>query len=64
MTRSILGFFPSRQTVPVAGDHLSHGNHPGEGRGPMAKVDVMMRNAPSAASPNWAPASAGVVTER
>ena len=54
MTRSILGFFPLRPT-PV------EEYHPGVGRGPIGKANVMMRTAPSAASPNWAPAFAGVV---
>ena len=36
-------------------------NHPGEGRGPIGKVRVTKRGPQSAPSPNWAPASAGVV---
>jgi TolB protein len=54
MTRSILGFFPPRQLFPV------EKHHPGEGRGPIGKVDVTMRGPQLAASPNWAPAFAGV----
>ena len=48
------GVFPLRQQLSV------EKHHPGGGRGPIGKVDVTMRNAPSAASPNWAPAFAGV----
>ena len=35
--------------------------HPGGGRGPSGKVVVTERRVTSSASPNWAPASAGVV---
>ena len=36
--------------------------HPGEGRGPVRKVEVTTRNANQTLFPNWAPAFAGVVT--
>ncbi len=36
-------------------------NHPGEGRGPIGMAGVTECRAPSRPSPNWAPASAGVV---
>jgi hypothetical protein len=35
--------------------------HPGEGRGPVGKTEVMIRCANQSASPSWAPAFAGVV---
>jgi len=35
--------------------------HPGEGRGPIGKVDVTKDGALLATFPNWAPAFAGVV---
>jgi len=34
--------------------------HPGEGRGPVAKAEVMIRCANQFAFPDWAPAYAGV----
>ena len=36
-------------------------HHPGEGRGPIGQVAVTARSPPLPSSPNWAPASAGVV---
>ncbi len=35
--------------------------HPGEGRGPVGKAEVTVRNARLPLFPDWAPAFAGVV---
>ncbi len=41
--------------------HLHPNLHPGEGRGPVGKAQLMKRRPPSQPSPTWPPASAGVV---